>query len=538
MMNKIFKYFCGCLVGCGLAAAFTSCSDDNDPTLLDAIQVSSSYITIGQDGGSTTATLTAKSDWAFVEQQWSEDRTAATPEWLTVSQTSGSAGQTTLTFSAEKATENHEVELRISCGGEVQRIQVVQQAEETEPVVMTVSEAVALIKSGQMTDRAVYVRGIVCRIQEISVQYGNATYFLSDDGTFGDGNWLEVYRGYWLNGAKFTQGDEFAVGDELLISGVLMDYNGTPETSQGTCEVISITKSLIGIASVEMLGVEEGAGVTEYPLEGGQAKITVNSKGNGFHITIPAEAKSWLHIADFGGDYVTLEADANQGGDRSTTVTLSTVANGTTYSCEQAFTQKGAIVAVSVAEFNAANVGDTQYRLTGIITRVANAGYGNYYIADYSGETYVYGTGAKGDFEAMGLKEGDIVTIVGKRDQYKETIEMTSSTVEDIISVTEVSIADFLTKEDNPNVYYKVSGIVDEIANETYGNLYIKDGDARVYSYGCYPGWGATGDARKNCLANKGIAVGDKLTLIGVKSTYNGTPQINGGLYFKHEKAE
>jgi hypothetical protein len=81
-------------------------------------------------------------------------------------------------------------------------------------------------------------------------------------------------------------------------------------------------------------------------------------------------------------------------------------------------------------------------------------------------------------------------------------------------------------------------GTVDEIANATYGNLYIKDGDNKLYVYGCYPGWGATGDARKNCVADKDIAVGDKLTVIGVKSTYKGTPQVNGGIYFSHEKAE
>jgi len=30
--------------------------------------------------------------------------------------------------------------------------------------------------------------------------------------------------------------------------------------------------------------------------------------------------------------------------------------------------------------------------------------------------------------------------------------------------------------------------------------------------------------------------VGDKLTVIGPKSTYKGTPQVNGGVYFSHEK--
>jgi hypothetical protein len=90
-----------------------------------------------------------------------------------------------------------------------------------------------------------------------------------------------------------------------------------------------------------MLSVPEGKGVTEFPKEGGLAKITVNTKGNGFHVAIPADAKSWLHIDDFGADYVTLAADANTGGTRKVSVILSTEADGTTYSCEQSFTQKG-----------------------------------------------------------------------------------------------------------------------------------------------------------------------------------------------------
>jgi hypothetical protein len=82
-----------------------------------------------------------------------------------------------------------------------------------------------------------------------------------------------------------------------------------------------------------------------------------------------------------------------------------------------------------------------------------------------------------------------------------------------------------------------VTGTLDEIANDTYGNVYLKDGDDRLYVYGCYPGWGATGDARKGLIGTLGLKVGDKLTVIGVKSTYNGTPQVSNGIYFSHVSA-
>ena len=103
--------------------------------------------------------------------------------------------------------------------------------------------------------------------------------------------------------------------------------------------------------------------------------------------------------------------------------------------------------------------------------------------------------------------------------------------------VVECSIAEFLTKEDSKDNYYMVSGTVDEIANDIYGNIYITDGTNRLYIYGCYPGWGATGDNRKGAVAKYGIAVGDKLTVIGPKSTYKGVPQVNNGIFFSLEKA-
>jgi hypothetical protein len=56
--------------------------------------------------------------------------------------------------------------------------------------------------------------------------------------------------------------------------------------------------------------------------------------------------------------------------------------------------------------------------------------------------------------------------------------------------------------------------------------------------YGCLPGYGATGDARKNLLADKGIKVGDTITVIATRSEHNGTPQLANGFYFSHESAE
>ena len=208
------------------------------------------------------------------------------------------------------------------------------------------------------------------------------------------------------------------------------------------------------------------------------------------------------------------------------------------YTSQATINQAGAIISCSVADFLAAEVGDTQYRLTGVITRVYTSDKQgqSFYLRDWSGETLIYRTD---NFAGSALEPGDVVIVRGKRGAYKTTPQMVSGTIELVQEIVEeVSITDFLAKEDAKDVYYKVSGTVDEIANDTYGNLYLTDGTTRLYVYGCYPGWGATGDARKGCVAAEGIKVGDKLTVIGPKSTYKGTPQVNGGIFFSLEKAE
>ena len=228
------------------------------------------------------------------------------------------------------------------------------------------------------------------------------------------------------------------------------------------------------------------------------------------------------------GDIVTVEGPKNT---YKGTVEL---VNVTVIAIEK---QKEAIVACTVSEFLAAEVGDAQYRLTGVISDLYyfKEAVTGFYISDYSGTVLVY---KPNGFTGAEAKVGDVVTVAGKRAAYKETPQMANCELESVDhAAIQVSLDEFLTKEDSNDVYYMVTGTVDEIANATYGNLYLKSGNTRLYVYGCYPGWGATGDARKNCLANKNIEVGDQLTIIGVKSTYNEVSQVKNGIYVSHKKA-
>lgn len=78
----------------------------------------------------------------------------------------------------------------------------------------------------------VYIKGIISKISEVSTSFGNATYSISDDGTSA-GEFI-VFRGYWLNGDKFTSEDQIKVGNKVVVFGKLVNYKGdTPEVNQG-----------------------------------------------------------------------------------------------------------------------------------------------------------------------------------------------------------------------------------------------------------------------------------------------------------------
>ena len=521
-----FRYIIAALILC---LAF-GCQQEKLGTLSE-IQVSESYLSIDVSGSTATLDVTTTGAWQIDP--------ASVPAWLTVNPMSGSAGKTTISFSANATKSTNTAEVRLASSGQTQMINVIQYAKKGEVKVMTVAEALALINTVDMHDGQSYnvdgeycVKGIVSKITEISAQYGNATFYISDDGKFE--NSLQVYRGAWLNGAAFTKGDEFSVGDELTIMGELMSYKGTPETKEKTAYVVAIEKSLISVASVD----PEDATIAA---EGGKVTVTLANKGNGLYVEMPEDA-DWLSIGAIAGNVVTFEAAANEGGDREATITIKTTDGKKDYSTQQTITQKGAIVEVSIADFLAAEVSSNQYRITGVVMEeyASDKNGESFYIQDWSGKTLVYRVNS---YKDSGAKVGDIVTVSGNRGAYKESPQLVNGTFEEIkYAVTECTIADFLTKEDSKDVYYKVTGTIKDLLNDKgeeneYGNLHLTDGTNELYVYGCYSGYGATGDARKGFIQAAGIKAGDTLTMIGYKSTYKGLIELCGGVYFSHTPA-
>lgn len=82
------------------------------------------------------------------------------------------------------------------------------------------------------TEQNYYVQGTVTSIKELSTQYGNATYTITSEGT---STGFDIFRGMYLDGAKFTADDQLKVGDKVVVCGKLVNFKGnTPQMAQGS----------------------------------------------------------------------------------------------------------------------------------------------------------------------------------------------------------------------------------------------------------------------------------------------------------------
>lgn len=101
-----------------------------------------------------------------------------------------------------------------------------------------VAAAVKYITDGGSEDAEMYVKGIVVSVDNGSYDpsYGSLKYYISDDGTTKDQ--FRVYNGYkGPNRTKFSGEDDLKPGDEVVICGKLVNFNGTKEFTTGNYTV-------------------------------------------------------------------------------------------------------------------------------------------------------------------------------------------------------------------------------------------------------------------------------------------------------------
>ena len=245
----------------GLAAALVGCRPEEADIKLPQIKIAGPALTFDEETKQASCpldmqlvniplTVTANRDW-IAEIDWDADEVP----WIAVTPEAGVASdqpqQVTLTV-LNNAGYNRSKRVKFSIGYDYKTIDITQTGERGEEIIgtldnpLTVAGAVKYVKSlgsDVQSSSGVYVKGKISRIDDgsnfaSSGTYGNATFYISDDGSETSEQFY-CYRVLYLGNKKWTSKDpDVKVGDDVIIYGYVVNYKGnTPETVQGTAFV-------------------------------------------------------------------------------------------------------------------------------------------------------------------------------------------------------------------------------------------------------------------------------------------------------------
>ncbi len=535
---------------------------------LSSIKLDQSTIVFPEQGSSVTITVTAATDWSV--------DAATVPAEVTVTPMSGKAGETKMTIATNGGSVNDIAsDIVILVGNQKQFIKFYQPGDPSlrpQFEEFTAGDYWIMCKEGAdwfalkstgctIDDGGSYnylysVPAVVAGDGSLSSTASNVFTFEAVDGGFiikdpAGGYLYQVakYHNFYLTSDKAqasvwtvtqTSEDEFMV--EIPSLSKWMQYStsydsaGAYPTAQDGATLPKLVKAEAPAA--EPFVIEE----TEFDLsiDGGELLIPVTYNGTDIHVDgLP----SWMNFYGYHEGNIKFTYEANTAGNREAVVVLTTcMEDGREATVELTFKQEGAIIETTADQINAAEDGSTLYRVTGVVKSIVKAEYGNLYIADYTGEVYVYGTydadGNRFDAFATPVKEGDIITVCGVKTSYNGSPQMKNVTMEKHIQVTPVSVSEFLAASEASDVYYSLTGAISGLDQAgAYGNVYISDDSDKVYVYGLLSGWGGPKKQFASLVEKTGLAEGDIVTIVGVRTSHNETPQVGSAFYVSHESA-
>ena len=186
--------------------------------------------------------------------------------------------------------------------------------------------------------------------------------------------------------------------------------------------------------------------------EGASLSISVSAEES-WTASVPDSKATWLSVSPASGS-------AGQNVSMTFTATASTAARST----EVHISMGGKTKIVKVNQEAPAGVEvplatckevlegpEVTYKVRGTCTRVVNTSYGNWYLADETGEIYIYGTfnakgqypkDADGGWAGFGIEVGDIVTVEGPKTVYNGTVELVDVAIVKV-EKSLIQVADF-----------------------------------------------------------------------------------------------
>lgn len=399
-----------------------------------------------------------------------------------------------------------------------------------------VTKALAIINAGAASSNDVYVKGIISSVKEVDTSYGNATYFISQDGK--TTKELEIYRGYYLGGVKFSSADQIKAGDEVIVLGKLTLYNSTAEMTQGN-KLYSLNGETAGGTDPVTPDLPEGTTVYANDFDKAEATKTYGS------------GSSWPYLDQFDGwqngtgtgastveyGYKAVSARANSASTGTYSNYSGSGSNNLFFGTSAYFIVKkitldeGRNYVVTFGSEKYLNSGDSNFNKNEFKLYVSNDG-AKWVLLDYqigsddasgkwnlnTSETFTVGSGDNSLYlyftaTVASAYRLDDVALIAVEDAGK-TIDFASGVAldggessGDDEPAEAMTIAQMIAAADNATVN---SNEVYVAAVTSKGYVALEDGKA-VYVYG---------------NAAPSVAVGDKVTFKGTKTTYYGLPEI------------
>ena len=144
---------------------------------------------------------------------------------------------------------------------------------------LTASQAydiVSAMESGVVSTADYYIKGKISSIKyTFSAQYGTATFYITDDGAQSDKQFT-AYACYYLGNQAWVDGNtQIAVGDNVILCGKVINYNGnTPETATQQAYIYSLNGTTGGGDTPQ----PSGHGTAEAPLTVAQAIALIDAE--------------------------------------------------------------------------------------------------------------------------------------------------------------------------------------------------------------------------------------------------------------------
>ncbi len=204
----------------------------------------------------------------------------------------------------------------------------------------------AALASDSNSDSDYYIKGKISSVKyTFSAQYGTATFNISEDGT-ASGTQFPCYSVLYLGNRSWVEGDaNVAVGDEVVVCGKVINYQGnTPETASRKAYIYSLN----GQTSIEQSEVF-GVASESVSVSASATSATVSVTGNVAWTATSDNATITPASGTGAGDItVSFEANTDTENGKTYTVVVSTTAEVATKSYTVTVTQSKASAAGTV----------------------------------------------------------------------------------------------------------------------------------------------------------------------------------------------